>query len=111
MSVGFRIKDASGNVVIDSTETTALLQEKIVKTSLVTGSKTFTTLTNVTPYAVGLCESSSSSAGTWSGVRFGISNSVVSGHPKVNWAMSCTSHFFGGGCGEWNKFHVFVFMK
>ncbi len=111
MAVGFRIRDASNKIVIDSSDTTALLQEKIVKTALESGSKTYTTLTNVNPYSVGLLESSSSGAGTWSGVKFGLTNTIVSGHPKVSWSMSCTSHFFGGGCGEWNKYHIFVFMK
>ena len=111
MTVGFIIRDASGGTLIDSSETTALLQEKIVETTLVSGSKTFTTLTNVNSYAVGIPESSDSSAGTWSGVDFGITNTIVSGNPKVSWDITCTDTFFGVGCGAWDNFHIFVFMK
>ena len=111
MAVGFRIKDkgtcsvaghttptacttaggtwSDGVVLIDSSDTTALLQETITKTSLVSGNKTYTTLTNVNAYSVGLCESSDSSAGTWSGVKFGLSNTISGGNPKVSWGMSC----------------------
>ena len=56
MAVGFRIKDASGNVTIDSSETTALLQERLEKTALGSGTKTYTGITSRNAYAVGLCE-------------------------------------------------------
>jgi hypothetical protein len=111
MAVGFRIKDASGNVTIDSTETTALLQERLEKTATGSGNKTYTGISNRNAYAVGLCESGDSSASTWTGVDFNISTSVVSGHPKVSWDIECDPISYLGDCSKWNKYHIFVFMK
>ena len=112
MAVGFRIKDASGNVTLDSTETTALLQERIEKTATGSGSKTYTTITNRNAYAVGLCESNGSvSASNWTGIDFNLSNTIVSGYPKVDWNIQCGAISGLGNCSAWTKFHIFVFMK
>lgn len=113
MAVGFRIKDASGNVTLDSTETTALLQERIEKTATGSGSKTYTTVTNRNSYAVGLCESIGGDgwANTWTGVDFNISNTIVSTNPKVSWNIACDPISGFGDCSKWNKYHIFVFMK
>ena len=112
MAVGFRIKDASGNVTIDSTETTALLQERLEKTSTGSGSKTFTAITNQNAYAVGLCESTGDAvAGTWTGVDFNISTTLSGSNPKVNWNIACDPISGLGNCSGWSKYHIFVFMK
>jgi len=113
MAVGFRIKDASGNVTIDSTETTALLQERLEETSTGSGSKTFTGITNQNAYAVGLCETSSGDgyANTWTGVDFNISTTLSGSNPKVSWNIACDPISGLGDCSKWSKYHIFVFMK
>ena len=112
MSVAFRIKDASGNVTIDSSETTALLQERLEKTATGSGNKTYTGITNQNDYAVGLCESNgSATASTWTGVDFNISTSIVSSNPKVSWNIDCDPISGLGNCSNWDKYHIFVFMK
>jgi hypothetical protein len=112
MSVGFRIKDASGNVTIDSTETTALLQERLEKTSTGSGTKTYTGITSRNAYAVGLCEAGgNASANTWSGIDFNLVTSVVGANPKVDWNIQCNAISGLGNCSGWTKYHIFVFMK
>jgi len=112
MAVGFRIRDASGNITLDSTETTALLQERIVKTATGSGSKTYTGITSRNSYAVGLCESNGNvAASTWTGVDFNISNTIVSTNPKVSWDIQCNPISGLGNCSAWVKYHIFVFMK
>ena len=112
MAVGFRIKDASGNVTLDSTETTALLQERIEKTATGSGSKTYTTITNRNAYAVGLCEAAgNASANTWSGIDFNLTTSLSGSNPKVDWDIQCNAISGMGNCSAWNKYHIFVFMK
>ncbi len=112
MPVGFRIRDASGNVTLDSTETTALLQERIQKTATGSGSKTYTGIVSRNSYAVGVCESNgNASAGTWTGVDFNISNTIVSTNPKVSWNITCGAISGLGNCSAWSKYHIFVFMK
>jgi len=112
MAVGFKIKDASGNVTLDSTETTALLQEKLEKTATGSGSKTYTGITSRNSYAVGLCEAGGSTgANTWTGVDFNISNSLSGANPKVSWNIACSAVSGIGSCSSWDKYHIFVFMK
>jgi hypothetical protein len=113
MAVGFRIKDASGNVTIDSTKTTALLQERIEKTATGSGDKTYTGITSRNSYAVGLCETASgdNSASTWTGIDFNIVNSIVGTNPKVAWNIACDPISGLGDCSKWGKYHIFVFMK
>jgi len=112
MTVGFIIKDASGNVTLDSTETTALLQDQLEITSTGVGSQTFTSVTNRNSYAVGLCESSANvAAGTWTGIDFNIANTISSTHPKVDWNIICDPISGLGACSGWSKYHIFVFVK
>jgi hypothetical protein len=114
VAVGFIIKDASDNTLIESTETTALLEERIVETGLVSGNKTYTGITNKTAYAVGIPESNGNiAAGTWTGVNFNISSTISNSHPKVSWDITCTGHAldYGQDCADWSKFHIFVFIK
>lgn len=112
MSFGFKVNDASGNTIIDSTETCSLLEERMEKTATGSGSKTYTGLTNQNAYVFGLCESNgNASAGTWTGVDFGLATSLSGGNPKVDWDISCTGISGWGSCSDWDKYHIFVFMK
>ena len=114
MAYGFRISDSNGNTIIDSTNTTALLKERISRTSTGTGSRTYTDAVGQTAYGFGIMTSSNVIAGTWGAIRYNVSTSVNgSSQPTVSWNITCANiaPAVGNACGAVATYYIFTFTK
>ena len=110
MAYGFEIKNSSGVTTLNSTETTALLQEVIVQTTTGAGSKTFTGTSGTDAYAIVV--PSGVGASLFSGLEYGIVTSVVGGEPKISWDIQCNivGELFGS-CSDWDSYNIITFIK
>lgn len=116
MAYGFKIKDSSGNVTIDSTETTFIQRDEIIKTSATSGSNTYTDCTDQEAYVIPVFNGGGSlSTGTWTSTNYGITTSVDSNdNPKVDYNIQCTNiwpGFFPNECSYIYQYHLFVFTR
>jgi len=115
MAFGFKISDASGNVIIDSTETTFVERDEII-TSATTGSQTYTDCTGQEAYVIPVMNGGGNLAtGTWTSTNYGITTSVdANNNPKVDYNIQCTNIFPGfypNECSNVYQYHLFVFTR
>ena len=113
MAFGFKVTDASGNVLIDSTETSTIQRDEII-TSATSGSQTYTDCTGQEAYVIPVMKSNGSiAAGTWTTADYNISTSVdANNNPSISYNIQCINSFpFLGSLCSGLTYHLFVFTK
>lgn len=115
MAYGFKIKDSSGNVVIESTDTTALLKEELKLTSTGSGTRTYTDAVGQTAYGFGAVHTDGTiTAGTWSAFSYNVTTSVNgSNQPTLSYNVTCNDLAPGlyQSCNSVVHYHIFAFTK